>query len=140
MISTTARICLAAAAAAAVAPFASARPSCIRDPLTTSVTYSQAPLAFSGTSFNSTSSSCGTDVAAGNLTAGTCADLLTLAIGIGQKQDRQCSFTLWTGSHTCNGTTAPTKIVIPQGEDSTCVFTGVYDGGKYFIASGMYWC
>ncbi|KAF2157250.1 hypothetical protein K461DRAFT_289585 [Myriangium duriaei CBS 260.36] len=112
----------------------------VTEPQTTPADFFQGPLVFSGLSLNSTEGSCGTKVASGTITEGACNDLHTLSIGIHQRADKQCTFTMWTGTHTCDGAGKSEEIIIPSGTDSTCINTGVLDGGKWYVASGIYKC
>lgn len=88
---------------------------------------------------------CGVSVGHGTIQQGTCNVLLTAAIGLQQTEYGSCSFTLFSGSPSCdpgpNGTNAVTRVVaIPNGEGTTCVGTGVLDGGKFQKASGSWVC
>lgn len=88
---------------------------------------------------------CGISVSKGTIQQGTCRPLLTAGIGLQQTEYGSCSFTLYSGSTGCdpgpNGTNAVKRVVeIPNGAGTTCVGTGVLDGGKYQKASGIWVC
>ena len=105
---------------------------CIRD--------SQGTMNFNGQSANM-ASSCGmVNVASGSLNEDSCTNLYTLGMGVPQRSDKQCTFKMWTGVSTCDGDGSVAEIVIPQGNATTCINTGVEDGGKWYKASGIYSC
>lgn len=88
---------------------------------------------------------CGMSVGSGTIQQGTCIDLYTAAIGLQQTEAGSCSFTLYPDVNGCdpgpNGTTDSKRVVaIPNGEGTTCVGTGVLDGGKFYKASGIWVC
>lgn len=140
MLASNAFIFLATAAGLSAAMPTKEHHKKVTESQTTPADYFQGPLVFSGQSLNSTDGSCGTKVASGTITEGACNDLHTLSVGIHQRADKQCTFVMWTGSHTCNGTSQPEVIDIPAGTESTCINTGVLDGGKWYVASGIYKC
>lgn len=88
---------------------------------------------------------CGMIVGQGTIQQGTCTTLLTAAVGLQQTEMGSCSFTVFTGSPGCDpgpdGTKAvKTFVAIPNGVGTTCVGTGVLDGGMYQQASGIWVC
>ncbi|TKX18240.1 hypothetical protein C1H76_9714 [Elsinoe australis] len=109
-------------------------------PLTAAVDYYQGLLIFQGDYLTSTSGSCGTKVAGGNMTASACNNFKTYGIGIHQKADRSCKLKLWKDVTTCDGDGQWIEIVIPKGKETTCIRTGVLDGGRFYRASGVYSC
>lgn len=106
--------------------------------LTTSVTWYQPPLYFTG-QYETMSTTCGLAVSSGNMTHGGCTELFTDAMGIEQHPKRDCVFKMWTDTTTCAGSQS-TEIVVPKGSGSTCINTGVLDGGKFTTASGKWSC
>lgn len=88
---------------------------------------------------------CGVVVGQGTIQQGTCTTLLTAAVGLQQTDAGSCSFTLFTGSPGCDpgpdGTKAVKRVVaIPNGVGTTCVGTGVLDGGMNQHSSGIWVC
>lgn len=81
-----------------------------------------------------------------------CTTLLTSEIAIGQTTNGSCTLTLFEGSTSCSLLPASDGkeegwnkhvIVIPNsndGEEETCVGTGVLDGGKFEHASVVWGC
>lgn len=107
---------------------------------TAPVDWYQGSLTFSGTSAEiSSSGSCGTKVSSGTMTAGTCQKLYTYGFGLHHNADQACSYRLWKGVTDCSGTEY-TDIPIPAGSDVTCINDGVLDGGRWYLASGIYSC
>ncbi|KAK7700622.1 hypothetical protein SLS64_010766 [Diaporthe eres] len=128
---------------AVAASFSSAMPvdsATSDDPAATApVDWYQGVVTFSGTSADiDASGSCGTKVSSGTLTAGGCQKLFTYAFGI-HHTDKTCNYRLWKGKTDCSGD-AYTDIPIPAGSDVTCINDGVLDGGRFYLASGIYSC
>lgn len=80
-----------------------------------------------------------------------CTPLKHSAVSIGQIANGSCTFTLFAGSNTCDvlgrGSTGEYKyrynrheVVIPNGDQETCIGTGVVDGGRFSTASGIWAC
>lgn len=107
---------------------------------TTPVDWYQGVVTFSGTSaVIDASGSCGTKVSSGTMTAGGCQKLFTYAFGLHHNPDQACNYRLWTGKTDCSGDDY-TDIPIPAGSDVTCINDGVLDGGRFYLASGIYSC
>lgn len=107
---------------------------------TAPVDWYQGVVTFPGTSaVISTSGSCGTKVSSGTMTAGGCQKLFTYAFGLHHNPEQTCNYRLWKGNTACSGTDY-TDIPIPAGSDVTCINDGVLDGGKFYLASGIYSC
>lgn len=106
---------------------------------TTSVTWYQSPLYFAGKS-ETMDTSCGFAVSSGTMKHEVCTKLYTLAMGVQQSPHKDCKFKMWTGSTTCEGSDKWTEIVVPKGNGTTCMDTGVLDGGKFTKASGIWSC
>ncbi|KAK5108711.1 hypothetical protein LTR62_007858 [Meristemomyces frigidus] len=71
-----------------------------------------------------------TPVSSGLLTNGTCQQLMVYGLGIDQLSDRECNYVLYRGSTDCDGDgSTVTRVVVPVGNESTCIDAGVYDGG-----------
>lgn len=85
---------------------------------------------------------CGIDaVVTGNITSGTCNTAYTYALSIQPLSDRDCTYTLWTGSSDCGSdATGESNSFLPAGGPPVCVTTGVYDGGRFIHASGKLDC
>lgn len=130
---------------AAAATFTSAMPvdSAASDTpaATAPVDWYQGVPTFSGTSaVIDANGSCATKVSSGTMTAdGVCKKLSTYAFGLHHNPDKACNYRLWTGKSDCSGD-AYTDIPIPAGSDVTCVNDGVLDGGRFYLASGIYTC
>ena len=88
------------------------------------------------------SNACGAEaVVTGNITSGTCNTAYTYALSIQPLSDRECVYTLWTGSSDCGSdATQKNDSILPAGGSPVCVTTGVYDGGRFIHASGMLEC
>lgn len=107
---------------------------------TAPVDWYQGVLTFSGTSsVISPSGSCGTKVSNGTITAGACQKLLTYGFGLHHNADQACNYRLWKGRQDCSGDNYE-DIPIPAGSDVTCINDGVLDGGRWYLASGIYSC
>ncbi|KAK5119861.1 hypothetical protein LTR85_007187 [Meristemomyces frigidus] len=102
-------------------------------PSNTTITYCQGSTA---------SDICSMSVGTGTLAAEVCTPLEWSGIGIAQSPNNSCSFTLFTGTTSCdsNATTEKTGYAVPRGEGVTCVDVGVLDGGRYQKASGVWSC
>ncbi|KAK2609708.1 hypothetical protein N8I77_003197 [Diaporthe amygdali] len=129
---------------AVAASFSSAMPVSSADSDATAATaqvdWYQGVATFSGTSaVISADGSCGTKVSSGTITAGGCQKLSTYAFGLHHNPDQACSYRLWKGVTDCSGTDY-TDIPIPADSDVTCVNDGVLDGGRWYLASGIYTC
>ncbi|PNS16434.1 hypothetical protein CAC42_168 [Sphaceloma murrayae] len=109
-------------------------------PTTVAVDWYQGPLTFPDDYLTSTTGSCGTKVASGTLTAGACNNFKVLGLGIQQNPHQDCKVKLWKDVTTCDGDGQWIEVVIPQGSETTCLRTGVLDGGRFYKASGVYSC
>lgn len=76
-----------------------------------------------------------------------CTSLISSSISIGQATNGSCTFTLFADTETCDifgvGDALgynKHQIVIPNGQEETCIGTGVLDGGKFQKASGIWGC
>lgn len=106
---------------------------------TAPVDWYQGSVTFSGTSaVIDASGLCATKVSSGTLTAGGCQKLFTYAFGV-HHTDNTCNYRLWKGKTDCSGDDY-TDIPIPAGSDVTCINDGVLDGGRFYLASGIYSC
>lgn len=128
---------------ALAATFTSAMPvdSAVSDtPATTPVDWYQGSVTFSGTSaVIDASGTCATKVSSGTMTADGCHQLYTYAFGVHHNPDQACNYRLWKGKTDCSGDDY-TDIPIPADSDVTCINDGVLDGGRFYLASGMYTC
>ncbi|KAI3393151.1 hypothetical protein diail_4676 [Diaporthe ilicicola] len=107
---------------------------------TTQVDWYQGVATFSGTSaVISQSETCATKVSNGTMTADGCHKLSTYAFGLYHNADLSCNYRLWRGITDCSGTDYA-DIPIPSGSDVTCINDGVLDGGRFYLASGIYTC
>ncbi|KAF7861377.1 hypothetical protein EAF04_007942 [Stromatinia cepivora] len=86
---------------------------------------------------------CGINVASGNITSGSCVNILTQGIML-FPADKKCTYSLWKGVTDCSGevTEKYDLGVKKEGEESkgVCIGTGVMDGGKWYHASGFLSC
>lgn len=129
---------------AVAATFSSAMPvdSAVSDAQAaiTAADWYQGVVTFSGTSaVINASGSCGTKVSSGTITAGGCQKLFTYAFGIHHNPDQVCNYRLWKAKTDCSGDDY-TDIPIPADSDVTCINDGVLDGGRFYLASGIYSC
>ncbi|KAL1862936.1 hypothetical protein Daus18300_008267 [Diaporthe australafricana] len=107
---------------------------------TAQVDWYQGVATFSGVSaVISPSGTCATKVSSGTITADGCKKLSTYAFGVHHNPDQACNYRLWTGVADCSGTDY-TDISIPAGTDVTCINDGVLDGGRWYLASGIFTC
>lgn len=88
---------------------------------------------------------CGVSVGQGTIQEGACQVLRTAGVGFQQTSFGSCSFTLFSGSTSCdpgpdNAAAVKKVVAIPNGDGITCVGTGVLDGGKFSKASGSWVC
>ncbi|KXS95360.1 hypothetical protein AC578_8286 [Pseudocercospora eumusae] len=79
---------------------------------------------------------CGKPVGADVIKSLYCTPLKHSGIGIAQTVNGSCTFTLFSESDSCSGYHRHV-ISIPNGDESTCIATGVRDGGK---GSGVWAC
>ena len=100
-----------------------------RSPGNLAVTWYQAPLAFS-TSI-STDTTCGWAVSTGQLNTTRCYVLHTYALGLQQNEQHRCSLKVWDGVSDCSGNGTWTTYAIPNGKGTSCIQTGVLDGGNF---------
>ena len=100
----------------------------------------QGMLSFEGDYLTSTDGSCGIKVASGSLTGDVCSNFKVLGLGIRQQPDKACKLKMWKDVTTCGGDGAWIEVVIPKGNETTCIRTGVLDGGRFYKASGVYSC
>lgn len=85
---------------------------------------------------------CGMQVANDTIEADYCNSLCTAGISIAQAPNNLCTFTLYTGSPSCDTNDGGEKIShpIPAGNGTVCVSTGVEDGCDVQSASGVWSC
>ena len=90
----------------------------------------------------SSSDACGqTAVSTDNITSEICNTAYTYALSVQPVSNRDCVYTLWTGSSDCGSdATEKSNAFLPAGGHGVCVTTGVYDGGAHIHASGMLNC
>lgn len=88
------------------------------------------------------SSTCGMEVSKGTIQADMCNELCVMGISIAQAPNNNCTYTLYSGSKTCDadGISEKTSYPIPAGKRSVCVETGVQDGCDFQFASGVWSC
>lgn len=133
---------IAMLAAVLYASTAFARPQLvIEDSLTPSnlaVTWYQAPLAFS--TAISTDTTCGWAVSTGQLNTTRCYVLHTYALGLQQNEQHNCSLKVWDGVSDCSGNGTWTAYAIPSGRGTSCVETGILDGGNFQRKSCVLTC
>ena len=101
----------------------------------TKVTYYQGS---AGNIATANPASCLMPVGSDTLQADRCYAILTTGLGVQQTINGICTYTLYRGSKSCDGDT--TTIVLPSGNGTTCIDTGVLDGGEYDLASGVWTC
>ena len=84
---------------------------------------------------------CGMEVASGTLEAEQCKRLCTVSISIAQAPNNNCTFTVFTGTDSCDdGAAEKISYPIPAGTESVCVNIGVRDGCDFQFASGVWSC
>ncbi|SMQ53299.1 unnamed protein product [Zymoseptoria tritici ST99CH_1A5] len=88
---------------------------------------------------------CGMEVSRDIIQGGVCRRLRTAGVGVRQQERGTCVFAIWRGSAVCDegwdGLLAEkTTVVIPRGNGTICVVTGVLDGGRDVEASGLWVC
>jgi len=137
--STTALL-LASASMVAATPVAMPRACQLTPVNSTSVAWYQGSMSFTGQSSNQNTACGQIEVSSGSMATSTCTNLYTAGMGIPQRSDRTCVFKLWEGDSTCASNSSWTEIVIPKGSETTCINTGVLDGGVHYKASGIYTC
>lgn len=80
-----------------------------------------------------------------------CTVLKHSEIAIAQTNNGSCAFNLYSDTDSCSvlgqGESGDSQygynkhvIEIPNGDESTCIGTGVYDGGRFTKASGVWVC
>ncbi|CAC9888180.1 MAG: HCP-like protein [Aureobasidium pullulans] len=102
------------------------------------VTWYQAPLAFSESL--STDATCGWAVSTGQLNTTKCYVLRTDALGLQQNEKHECALKVWDGVSDCSGEGTWTMHAIPSGKSTSCVETGILDGGMFQHKSCMLTC
>ncbi|CAD0113964.1 unnamed protein product [Aureobasidium uvarum] len=107
-------------------------------PANLAVTWYQAPLAFSESI--STETTCGWAVSTGQLNITQCYTLHTYALGLQQDEQHSCALKVWDGVSDCSGNGSWTMHAIPSGRDTSCVKTGVLDGGNFQHKSCVLTC
>jgi hypothetical protein len=83
---------------------------------------------------------CSMDVANGTLQQKVCNTFTTSSVGIAHVPGYDCSLTFFSNDAKCGGTNNQKVIALPKGNGTTCVGTGVLDGGKYYHGSGIWSC
>jgi len=69
-----------------------------------------------------------------------CVELKWAGVSLAQASNHNCSFTLYSGTSSCDGNaTEKTSYQIPAGNGTTCVDAGVLDP-MYEKASGVWSC
>lgn len=126
----------------ASAALAHPRPVINRDlvPSNLAVTWYQAPLTFSESPSTSTDASCGWSVSTGQLNTTECYILHTDALGLQQDELHECVLKVWNGVSDCSGDGSWTSYAVPSGKGTTCVETGVLDGGNFQHKSCVLTC
>jgi len=77
----------------------------------------------------------------GTFQQGVCNTLTLSGYSIGQAPNNNCTLTLYSGSTSCDvDATEITAYTIPAGNGTTCVASGVPDGGKFYHASAVWSC
>lgn len=107
-------------------------------PSNLAVTWYQAPLIFS--TAISTDTTCGWAVSTGQLDTTRCYVLHTYALGLQQNEQHNCSLKVWDGVSDCSGNGRWTAYTIPSGGGTSCVETGVLDGGNFQHKSAVLTC
>jgi hypothetical protein len=107
-------------------------------PSNLAVTWYQAPLAFSKSI--STDTTCGWAVSTGQLKTTQCYVLHTYALGLQQNEQHACTLKVWDSVSDCSGNGTWTTHAIPSGRDTSCVETGVLDGGNFQHKSCVLTC
>jgi hypothetical protein len=110
----------------------------ISSPGNVAVTWYQAPLAF--TEAISTDTTCGWAVSTGQLKTTQCYVLHTYALGLQQNEHHACALKVWNSVSDCSGNGTWTMHAIPSGNDTSCVETGVLDGGNFQHKSCVLTC
>ncbi|KAF2220488.1 hypothetical protein BDZ85DRAFT_251816 [Elsinoe ampelina] len=128
------------ALAASISLSAAAPTAYTTGPPTAAVDWYQGQLSFEGDYLSTTAGSCGIKVASGSLTGDVCNNFKVLGLGIHQRADKTCKLKMWKDVTTCDGDGSWIEIVIPKGNQTTCIRTGVLDGGRFYKASGVYSC
>ncbi|KAI4728780.1 hypothetical protein E4T49_03435 [Aureobasidium sp. EXF-10728] len=107
-------------------------------PANLAVTWYQAPLAFSESV--STDTTCGWAVSTAQLNTTQCYVLHTYALGLQQNEQHECALKVWDGVSDCSGNGSWTMHAIPSGRGTSCVETGVLDGGNFQHKSCVLTC
>ncbi|KAG9661128.1 hypothetical protein KCU95_g12066, partial [Aureobasidium melanogenum] len=102
------------------------------------VTWYQAPLDFSESM--STDTTCGWAVSTGQLNTTQCYVLHTYALGLQQSEQHDCTLKVWDNVSDCSGNGSWTMHAIPSGRGTSCVETGVLDGGNFQHKSCVLTC
>ena len=112
----------------------------------TTTVYYQGPTGPIGGDSESTCNE-GHAVGTGTLQTEMCSAFCTDGISIAAAPESNCTFTLYTGTSTCDVGSAETasggeqiQYVIPAGSGPLCVDTGVLDGCQSQFASGVWSC
>ncbi|KAF2211861.1 hypothetical protein CERZMDRAFT_106208 [Cercospora zeae-maydis SCOH1-5] len=85
---------------------------------------------------------CGIRTGEGVIKSMYCTPMTHSTISIGQVAGGICTFTLFSGSKSCEvvGGGQRRQMPIPNGDEETCISTGVLDGGRFQKASGIWAC
>jgi len=79
-------------------------------------------------------------VTSGYYNESECYNIEVDGLSISQVPGVDCTFTLYTGSSTCDAPSTSSTTSIPAGNGTTCIDTGVLDGGDFTKASGVWAC
>ncbi|KXL44979.1 hypothetical protein M433DRAFT_9004 [Acidomyces richmondensis BFW] len=79
-------------------------------------------------------------VASGYYNESQCYAIDVDGLSISQVPGVDCTFTIYTGSSTCDAPSTSSTTSIPAGNGTTCIDTGVLDGGELTKASGVWAC